>query len=357
MQVSYREPFKKSLLINRIPKCLALKFLKFIFLFVLTGLSISIQAQKTDKVSLKNGDTLTGEIMSMKLGMLTYKMDGPGTISIKWEYVTGITSNKVFEFTLRNGEIVVSRLDSLFQSHHLISLDDIIEIIPIKDRFLKRLVGDVNLGFNYTKSNSILQSNFSSNIAYIIPKKEFNLKLNSVLTNYGKDTSLTKKQDVIASFMRNLSKKYFWSTSLGWQENTELGLASRYLVSGAVGWQPLTDNHNRLLASGGLSYNQEQSIETSQFTGNLDALFEVAYKRFYYSTPKLSIDADYLIYPGITDWGRIRMQADLNVSVEIFKDFQTGLVFYYSYDNKPPEGSLSNSDFGIMFTVGYIFGK
>jgi hypothetical protein len=51
------------------------------------------------------------------------------------------------------------------------------------------------------------------------------------------------------------------------------------------------------------------------------------------------------------------MQADLNVSVEIFKDFQTGLVFYYSYDNKPPEGSLSTNDYGIMFTLGYIFGK
>jgi hypothetical protein len=293
----------------------------------------------------------------MKLGMLSYKMDGPGTISIKWEYVTGITSNKVFDFTLRDGEIIVSRLDSLLQSHHLASLDDIIEIIPIKDRFLNRLVGDVNLGINYTKSNSILQSNFTSNISYIIPKREISLKLNSVLTNYGKDTSLTKKQDVFAGYMRNLSKKYFWAGTLGWQENTELGLASRYLVSAAFGWQPLTDNHNRLLASGGLSYNQEQSIETSQFTGNLDALFDIVYKRFYYSTPKLSINAEYLIYPGITDWGRIRMQADLNVSVEIFKDFQIGLVFYYSYDNKPPEGSSSTNDYGILFTIGYIFGK
>ena len=157
--------------------------------------------------------------------------------------------------------------------------------------------------------------------------------------------------------MRNLSNKFFWAASLGWQENTELGLQSRYLVTGAFGWQPLTDNHNRLLASGGISYNQEQSIETSKFSGNLDGLFEVAYKRFYYSAPRLFIDADYLIFPGFTDWGRIRMQADLNASVEIFKDFQTGLVFYYSYDSKPPQGSSSTNDYGIMFTVGYLFGK
>ena len=64
-------------------------YLKFIFLIFFTGTFISTQGQKTDKVVLLNGDTLTGEILNMKLGMLTYKMDGPGTISIKWEYVTG----------------------------------------------------------------------------------------------------------------------------------------------------------------------------------------------------------------------------------------------------------------------------
>jgi len=333
------------------------RFLKFTMILIVTVYGSRLYAQKTDNLKLKNGNILTGEIMSMKLGLLTYKMDGPGTISIKWEYVTAISSDKVYDFTLRNGEIIIGQLDSLFKTYRLHSLDSIIEIIPIKDRFLTRLVGDVNLGFNYTKSNSILQSNFTSNISYVIPKKEFNLKLNSILTNYGKDTSLTMKQDVIAGYKRDFTKKYFWATSLGWQQNTELGLAGRYLVTAAAGWQPLTDNHNRLLASAGLSYNQEQSIETSQFTGNLDALFEIAYKRFYYSTPKLSINADYLIFPGLSDWGRIRMQADLNVSVEIFKDFQTGLVFYYSYDNKPPEGSSSTNDYGIMFTLGYVFGK
>jgi len=332
-------------------------YLKFFFILVLTMICACVSAQKTDKVSLLNGDTLTWEILSMKLGMLTYKMDGPGTISIKWEYITSVKSNKTFEFTLRNGEIVITSVDSLFKTHNHTTLDDIIEIIPIKDRFLARLIGDVNLGFNYTKSNNILQSNFNSNISYIIPKVEITLKFNSVITNYGNDTSLSTKQDIILNLMRNMNKKYFWGSSLGWQQNTELGVNSRYLVSGVFGLQPLTDNHNRLLASAGLSYNQEQSIETSKYSGNLDALFAVGYKRFYYSTPKLSIDADYTLYPSISDWGRIRMQADLSVSVEIFKDFQMGLVSYYSYDNKPPQGSLSTYDYGLMFTVGYTFGK
>jgi hypothetical protein len=332
-------------------------FLSSVFLFVITGCCLVTRGQKTDKVHLKNGDILTGEIQSMKLGLLTYKMDGPGTISIKWEEVIKISSDKIFEFTLKSGNLVVTTLDSLYKWYNINNVDEIVEIIPIKDRFLTRLIGDVNMGFNYTKSNSTLQLNLSSNTSYIIPKVEIDLKLNAVLTNNSHDSSFSKKEDIIGSLRRDWNTKYFWGGSLGWQKNTELGLANRYLVSGVLGLNALIDNHNRLLFSGGLSYNQEQSLESDQFTGNLDALFGVIYKRFYHSTPKLSINTNYLIYPGITDWGRIRMQADVNVSVEIFKDFNMGTVFYYSYDNKPPAGSLSNDDYGLMITIGYEFGK
>ena len=338
-------------------KLLMLKYSLFLPLFLLNGFWMTTVGQKTDKVSLKNGDIITGEIKSMKLGKLSFDMDGPGTISIKWEEVIKIKSDKIFEITIQGGEIFVTMLDSLFIKGRIKKLDDIVEIVPIKDRFFTRLIGDVSMGFNYTKSNSILQFNFSSNVSYIIPKLEVDLKLNTVLTNYGHDTSLTQKQDIILGMRRDMSRKFFWGGSTGWQKNTELGLASRFLLSGVMGLTALADNHNRLLFSAGLSYNQEQSVETGQYSGNLDGLLVATFKRFYYSTPKLSINADYLLYPGITDWGRIRMQGDLNISVEIFKDFQMGLVGYYSYDNRPPAGSLSNDDYGIIFTLGYTFGK
>ncbi|MFI5155783.1 MAG: DUF481 domain-containing protein, partial [Chitinophagales bacterium] len=64
-----------------------------------------------------------------------------------------------------------------------------------------------------------------------------------------------------------------------------------------------------------------------------------------------------LIYPGISDWGRIRNDDNLAVSVEVFKDFTIGLNFYYTYDSKPPQGALSTNDYGVNFTIGYTFGK
>jgi Protein of unknown function, DUF481 len=322
---------------------------------ILTACCISAYSQKTDKVKLKNGDTITGEIKNMKLGRLSYDVDGPGVISIKWEEITKVTSDKVFEISIIGGELYVTRIDSLFITHRIDTLDQIVEIIPVKDKFWSRLSGTVNMGFNYTKSNSNLQFNLSSYTYYKVPKFEANLKLNSLITSNDNDSTVSKKQDAILSLLRNMGKKFYWGGAAGWQQNTELGISNRYLLNGVLGWKAVADNHNRLLFSGGLSYNQEQSIETGIYDGYLDGLIRASYKRFYYSTPKLSLDADYTVYPGITQSGRVRMQGDLNISVEIFKDFNIGTQFYYSYDNRPPAGSLSNDDYGLVFTLGYSF--
>jgi hypothetical protein len=89
----------------------------------------------------------------------------------------------------------------------------------------------------------------------------------------------------------------------------------------------------------------------------VEGLAVITFKRFYYSFPKLSVDAQYTIFPSLSDWGRIRMNFQVNTSVEIFKDFNVGLSFYDNYDNRPPAGAASKNDFGVNFTIGYFFGK
>jgi hypothetical protein len=89
----------------------------------------------------------------------------------------------------------------------------------------------------------------------------------------------------------------------------------------------------------------------------VEAVGIIQYKRFRYTSPKISVDAQYVIYPGISDFGRVRMDFQLNTKIEIFKDFNVGLVFYDVFDSRPPAGAVSKNDFGINFTIGYEFGK
>jgi len=313
--------------------------------------------QKTDKVSLKNGDVVTGEIKYMRFAKLTIDQDGPGKIDIKWEEIVRIRSAKTFQVTMEDGRVIVTALDSIFFDAQQNSLDDIVEIIWIKAKFLQRLSGDVNIGANYAKSSDIFTFNFTGSINYRVPKNELTLKGTSVLTNSSSDTSVSVKQDANLNYYRKLENSFYIGSNLGWEQNTELGLNNRFSFNGVGGKILISDNHNRMLTGMGLSFNEEQSNENKEYTSNLEALAVISYKRFYYSFPKLSIDAQYLIFPSVSDWGRIRMNFQLNTSIEILKDFNVGLSFYDSYDSRPPAGAASKNDFGVNFTIGYFFGK
>jgi len=313
--------------------------------------------QKTDKVYLKNGDVVTGEIRSMKLAKMSFDMNGPGVISIKWEEIIQLRSNKTFQIALQDGQILVTKLDSAFFETQKIALDEIVEILQIKNRFLKRLYGDVNLGFNYTKSNDIFQFNFGSSVTYRVPKWETGFKLNNLISRSSSDTITSKKQDATASVLKTLNKRYYLMSYLGWERNTELGLDNRYLLTGGAGKIIFNDNNKRLLTGGGLSYNREQFNDSSSFIGNVEAMGIVEFKKFRYTFPKININAQFNIYPSLSDWGRIRMNLQANTSIEIFKDFSVGFTFYDNFDNRPSSDAASENDFGLTFSITYTFGK
>jgi len=321
------------------------------------GLHFGALAQRTDKVHLKNGDILTGEIKSLELAILSFKMDGPGTISIKWEEVKDLWSNKLFIIKFRRGGIVTEHLDSNLFMRYKITLDDIIEITQIKSTFIKRLYGSLDIGINYSKSSQYIQLNSSFSVSYRLPKWELNLSSTFNSTNNYGDSTITKKQSISFGAGLNLNNFYFAFSQVGWQKNTELGLDNRFIYNGGLGKTLLVNNHNRLRAGAGISTNIERSIDGGKYVGNLDALGFLDYKLFYNSSPKKSLDAAYYIFPSLSDWGRLRMEFDLNTKIEVIKDFFVGLVFYYNYDSKPLEGASSNYDYGINFTLGYTFGK
>jgi len=316
-----------------------------------------VQAQKTDKVSLKNGDIITGEIKSMKFAKMKFDVTGPGTIDIKWEEIVNIRSIKIFQVTMGNGDVLITTLDSLFFHTQKATLDDIVEIVRIRDKFLQRLDGTISLGFNYAKSSDNSQFNLSSTITYRKPKTEITLKINSVLTHNSKDTITSKKQDAGIDVYKKLENRFYLNTLFGWQQNTQLGLKNRFLLNGSGGKIVINDNQQRLLTGAGLSFNVEKTYDTTTYQKNLEGLVLIQFKKFRYSSPKISIDAQYIIYPSLSDLGRIRMDLQINTKIEVFKDFNVGLSFYDLYDNRAAATAASKNDFGINFTLGYEFGK
>lgn len=67
--------------------------------------SIQLFAQKTDIVTLLNGDKITGEVKYLRVGILTFKTDNMETVSIQWNKIQSIETQNYFEIEVADGRV------------------------------------------------------------------------------------------------------------------------------------------------------------------------------------------------------------------------------------------------------------
>ena len=114
-------------------------------------------AEKTDILTLVNGDKFTGEVKKLEFGKLTFSTDHMGTLSIKWDKIIGLTSNAYYEVELFDGTIYFGALGDASLRWRMTMITDsasfeiyrfyVVRILPIKGRFLARVDGAASVGF------------------------------------------------------------------------------------------------------------------------------------------------------------------------------------------------------------------
>src|SRR5215469_14006289 len=67
------------------------------------GLAWGYARDKTDIVMLRNGDRLSGDILSVEFGILSLSTDNMSTLSIEWPAVRSVTSKFEFAIERRGG--------------------------------------------------------------------------------------------------------------------------------------------------------------------------------------------------------------------------------------------------------------
>lgn len=328
---------------------------------------ISASGQKTDVLIMLNNDIITGEIKKLEYGILTYSTDDAGTIEVKWDKVIELRSGNYFEIETQQGEEFFGSLktpkepgmikispDSL--NSFQIKIADIIRITPIKMRFWNRLDGSISLGFNYTKASNIAQLNYNLSTSYRTRKISNEIKLNGN-TTYGIRQEAEEKenairQDISNSFTRYLKNKWYIGAYLTVQKNTEMGLDRRLMIgTGGGNYLIQTNRHELGLLLGLVGMREWLSGEDPTQT-NMEGFLNMSYSLYKYDSPKSNITITGRLFPGLTDWGRIRADINLGLKQEVIKDFFVSINYYETYDSKPGEDASKN-DRGIITSIGY----
>ena len=333
-----------------------------VFIFFVQGKS---RAQKIDTIYHVNGNKLTGDFKKMAYGVVTWKMDGMGTINFEEVKINKVQSIKLFEVKTKNGVLYFGSLDTTRfdrvikvvspEDTFLVNFSDIVEIYPLKNSFWLRTSGKISLGFNYSKGSEVGTITTSGNAEYRKRKSYFNLIFDDNNTFQG-DSLTSSKTDVSFAWQRLFTEKWSGEVSVKASQNTSLGSKLK-LEMNIIGIHDISYNSwNRLYAGAGLNSSRETPYNNAEITNDLAGVFSVVWKVYKYTDPKLWVDANINFLPYLTSNKRYLVSMNLNPQINLVNDdFKIGLSFYYNYDNKPPEGATAKTDYGFNLQLSYKF--
>lgn len=339
-------------------------FYTLFFFISLLQVQHEVIAQKTDTIVHINGNVLTGDFKKMMYGVVTWKMDGMGTISMEEVKINTIKSNKQFEIKLKSGAIHFGTFDSsayarkvniIYQNQReLVNVDDIVEVYPIKRNFWMRTTGKFSLGGNYSKGSNIATLAFSGNLDFRRQKTYFSLVWDNNNTYQG-DSLTASKANITLGWQRQLKNHWSSSVAIGTSQNTSLGIKQNVSLA-LAGIRDISYNAwNRLYLGAGLVAIRQIPLDDSEIKNDLTGIVQMVWKVYRYTSPKISLDSNIDFQPYLTSEGRYTVAFNLNPSISVFSNnFKVGFAFYYNYDSQPATEEASNNDYGINMQITYV---
>jgi putative salt-induced outer membrane protein YdiY len=327
--------------------------------------ALTIAREKVDVIFLKNGDRVTGEIISLEYGELSVKTDSIGTVSIEWPDVTSVQSAQSFILEDLAGDRYYGSL-STDQASKLLSIQQegseprqlellqVTRISPGESTFLSRLQGSFSVGFDYAKSSDITTMSGAFDLSYRAPTFAWAL---SADTNSTKDPvqGTLDRDNISYTYQWLRPHKRFWTGLASLERNEETGIEARFTLGGGIGQYFIQTPRSELSGLVGLAFTQEWATGEADSQNSMEGLIGGAWRIFKFSTPKVSLNTTALIYPSITESGRYRTSVNLSLRREIISDFYLDLSLYQSYDSDPPDVTAEKDDYGITTSLGYSF--
>lgn len=321
-----------------------------------------LAGQKTDQVTMVNGDVVTGEITRVDRGKLQYKTDDMGTLSIKWNKVLRLVSVNYFEILTKDGTRVFGRLDPppadgllvvTLTGTDTLRLADVVGIERIKSNFFARLDGYIDLGFSFVQANKVLQLTTGFEVRYRAQDARSRLTGKSFLQTTN-DTSKTANNSLDYVYTRFISGRLTLAGSGAFSQNDELNLASRFSLAVAPGYDFIRSNSTNFRAAVGLVGNNERFTDATSSNVTFEGLLATDFELFRFDTPKMDLTASLWVYPSLSEWGRVRLDSRARLSYEVFKDFTVGLAWNQNYDSRG-SGGEAKKDYNVSSTVGWTF--
>jgi len=334
---------------------------------LLAGLALvspPVLASKTDVVEF-GGSRLVGEVKQLDRGKLSFKTDATGTIAINWSDVTRLETTRQLRVQHRDGHVELASLGVAEKEHTLllshgarreeVAISDVEAFEPLEDTFWNRIDISTALGYSFAKSNGVEQLNFSASFNYDTERRSRSLNLSSQISS-STDQDQSIRRTAGFNTLRYSNTLYFTGWQLQYGDNDALSLDYRVLGALLVGRAFFPVPNQRIRAFTGIDLSEERFTGQSSSTGS-EAILGATIDWFKFRSPELDLSSSLVLYPSITDWGRVRANFQTTLRWEMFKDLFWELSLYDDFDSDAYDSTTGvtgkNNDYGIATSIGW----
>jgi len=321
---------------------------------------------KSDVVTMRNGNVLTGDIIALEYGTLTLKTDHMGTIYIEWPAIRSVASKFAFATERRGGEksygpistspdgttLLVGAGDAAAQ----IPMEDVERLSRYSQTFWNRINGNLAVGFSYTKASDTSVGSVNLNAYYRSTTIDASVAFSSNTTKTG-DGADTFRAELSSTVIFVRQSRNFWGLVGSLERDQELGIDARLVGGAVVGRRLLQRSITELTGVIGFVVAQESSTSNEGQQTSMEGLLGAQWRVFKFSDPETSVTLGVQLYPSLTEAHRFRGSSNLSLTHKIAGDFTLGLTGYWSADSHPPDPAAAKSDYGVTFNLGYSFGE
>jgi hypothetical protein len=326
--------------------------------------SAAVARDKTDTLTLRNGDRITGEISKLQYGKLTFKTDGLGTLSVEWTAVATLNSLYTFDVETVGGVHYFGTLAPTPDGRSLIvgqspqpvelAPAQISRIAQLETGWLARINGSLSLGYNFTKSSDITVLSGHFDATYRGRETALGLRADASSTTTPEEGTLAR-DSIAFTYQWLRPRRKFWAGLSSFERNEELGIEGRLLLGGGYGYYFRQRASSEVAGIAGLVTSQEWVTGTAGSQQSVEGLLGATWRVFQFKSPETSLNSSVTLLPSFTEAHRYRANFNLSLRREIIENFFLDLSTYYDYDSEPPSDAATKDDYGVVTSVGYSF--
>jgi putative salt-induced outer membrane protein YdiY len=317
----------------------------------------------SDELHLKNGDRITGKVITMKDGIITFETSYAGELKIDWDQVTELKTEKSIAVLLNNdtrlkgvaepGEDGTVKLKMDLISEHLaFNLKDV-KAINLKEEPAVKWTARANVGVKIEGGNTDsedyhLDGQLQSQTG--VHRFTAGLELDREFTN---DDRTENSWLAYTKYDHFLSEKWYINTNASYEKDDFKDINARTVLGVGPGYQFWKSDLRNLSTELGYAYINESYAGP---TDNKD-----------YSAFRWATNYDHFLYKKIVQffhWNETFMSADDNEDIwlrsrtgfrfPLYRGITWTVQYTWDWDNEPAEGQ-KRDDTTLNITLGYQY--